>query len=167
MDFPQSPQQSALPERLLDAELIGRYRNGLIRLVEDGELQFTVGVRRVLDAIYGGFIRTATSQIWLAAESRQEREPSAIHPLHLLEWVVLRADIIDGARTTPAFAQVRDLPIVQAGERWRWMSPVRYCRVPMTESEFCDFREVVEKLEARKNLRLLLAVDKNRQPIAV
>jgi hypothetical protein len=166
LDFPQSPQH-IVPERLLKPELVGRYRNGLIRLVEDGELQFTVGQRRVLDAIYGGHIRTATSQIWLAAESRQEREPNATHPLHLLGWVVLRADIIDGARTTPAFAQVRDLPIVQAGERWRWMLPVRYCRVPMTEADFRDFREVVEKLEARKGLRLLMAVDNHRQPIAV
>lgn len=167
MDFPQSSQQSTIPVLLIDPDLVDRYRNGLIRLVEDGGLAFAVGARRVLDAIYGGHIRTAASQILLAAESRCEHDPDAIQPLHLLEWVVQRADVIDGLRNTPAFTAVRHLPMTEIGERWRWMQPVRYCSVPMTEADFHDFLEVVKLLKARKGLRLLMAVDKNHQPIAV
>ncbi len=166
MDFPNTPNYT-LPARLTDRETAGRYSNGLVRVVEDGELHFAVGQRRVLDAIFGGRIQTAAGQIWLAAESRRDRRSTAVHPLHLLDWVVQRADIVDGLRTTPAFSVVWNLPSTEIGESWRWMLPVRSCKLPMTEVDYYDFTRVVRQLEAHRDDARTLMVDKFRQPVAV
>lgn len=166
MDFPNTPNHP-LPARLTDRATAGRYSNGLVRVVEDGQLHFAVGQRRVLDAIFGGHIQTAASQIWLAAESRLDRQAEAIHPLHLLDWVVQRADIIDGLRTTLAFSAVWNAPAASISEWWRWMLPVRSCRLPMTEADYYDFMQVVGQLQAHRDDVRTLLVDKFRQPVTV
>ena len=152
MSFPQYPHQYALPAQLLDADQAGRYSNGLIRVVEDGGLDFAVGEQRVLDAIHAGHMETALSQIYMAADARHHRDDCAIHVLHLLDWVQQRADVMDGLRPDPAFSIVRNLPSTQINDRWRWMLPVRFCAVPMTEHDYDEFMLVVRQLELHRDV---------------
>lgn len=167
MNFPQSPQRHAISPRLVDPDRRSKYSNGLVRLVEDGGLHFAIGERRVLDAIHAGHFETALSQILLAADARHHRDVHAIHPIHLLDWVEQRADVMDGLRPSPAFSIVRNLPTTEMNERWRWMLPVRFCKVPMTEHDYDEFMLVMRQLELHRDVPRSLVVDRNRQLINV
>lgn len=156
-----------IPPALLDLDLASRYKNGLIRLVEDGDLQFDRGPRAILDNIYGNRLESATISIATAAARRRLQEESAVHPLSLLDWVIQRADVIDGLRSQPAFSAVRLSPSIEMTERWRWMMPVRSCRVPMMQADYYDFMEVVRQLESHRDQARTLVVDHNRQSVYV
>lgn len=167
MNLPQSPQRHAIPVQLVDPDQASRYSNGLVRVVEDGGLNFAIGEQRILDAIQARHLETALSQIYMAADARHRRDDRAIHPIHLLDWVVQRADIMDGLRPDPAFSIVRNLASTEMNERWRWMLPVRFCGVPMTERDYDEFMLVVRQLELHRDVPRSLVVDRNRQLINV
>lgn len=159
---------SGIPPQLLDPELYPRYSNGLVRLVEDAGLQLVQGRSTVRAWFYGRSqddIKSAINAIVSAVESRCITRPTHIDPESLLEWVVKRADIMDGLRTTDGFHAVWGSNFAQLSDRWQFMLPVRTARIPMTRDEYVEFTRMCELIESHRSDKRTLVTDGYRRPV--